>query len=120
MVQAQAALEGTIDAKKATPGQAFQVKLAEKVKFKNGSELPNGTLLMGHVATDDMQVNGMSKLALCIDKAQLKGGQVIPIKATIVGVYAPGSGPATPYPTVPGDQVQISWTIEPPRSINPM
>ena len=91
MVKAQAALQHTLDAKKATPGQAFEVKLAGKVHLKNGLTLPNGTVLTGQVATDDLNVNGMSKLALRIDKAQLKNGQDIPIKATIIGVFAPGA-----------------------------
>jgi hypothetical protein len=57
-----------------------------------------------------MRQNGESKLALCIDQAKLKNGKTVPVKATIVGIYAPGIGPATPYPVQPGDQVANDWT----------
>lgn len=110
MVSAQAALTQSIDAKKATPGQPIEARLAGKVRLKNGPVLPNGTVLMGKVARDDMQENGMSKLALCFDQAKLKDGQTVPVKATIIAVFGPGSGDASPYPSIPGNQVPVTWT----------
>jgi hypothetical protein len=109
MVSAHAALDSSIDAKKATAGQTFEARLANKVRLKNGPTLPAGTALVGKVGTDDMQMNGMSKLALRFTKAELKSGQIIPIKATIVGVYGPNSGAPTGYPVAAGDQVPSSW-----------
>jgi hypothetical protein len=109
MVSAQAALDHTLDSKKVTPGQAFDARLSSTVHLTNGSKLPSGTVLMGNVGTDDMQENGMSKLALRFTQAKLKSGQVIPIKATIVGIFGPDSGASVPYPQTPGDQVPVSW-----------
>lgn len=109
MVPAQAALDEAIDARKATPGEQFEATLAAKVHLKNGAVLPTGTKLVGQVAKDDMQMTGSSKLALCFTQAKLKNGTVMPIKATIVGIYGPNSGSAEPYPTTPGDQVPTSW-----------
>ena len=110
MVSAQAALTETIDTKKTRDGDPIEAKLAGKVRLKDGSVLPSGTMLLGKVSNDDMQVNGVSKLALRFDQAKLKTGQVIPIKATIVGVYGPGNFDATPYPTQAGEQVPTTWT----------
>jgi hypothetical protein len=109
MVHAQAALERVLDAKKATPGEQFEAKLASKVDLRNGPELPRGTVLVGKVGTDDMNVNGVSKLALRFTQAQLKDGQTVPIKATIVSVYGPDAGDFNPYSVAPGDQVPTSW-----------
>lgn len=110
MVPAQAALDKTLDAKSVKAGDQFEAKLTGKVHLKNGTELPSGTQLVGTVSTDDMQQNGQSKLALCINEAKLKDGKTVPVKATIVGVYGPGTGAPSPYPEMPGDQVTNEWT----------
>lgn len=110
MVPARAAINHTLDAKDARPGQEFQAKLPNKVHLKNGPELPAGTVLVGKVAQDDMQQSGKSKLALCINEAKLKDGKTIPVKATIVGVYGPGEGRSEAYPVAQGDQVPNTWT----------
>lgn len=109
MVRAQAALTQTIDAKDVKPGDTFAAKLAKKVRLKNGTELPAGTELIGKIGTDDMQQKGTSKLALCLDEARLKNGKTYPVKATIVGLFAPGAGPGETYPVAPGDQVHNDW-----------
>lgn len=110
MVRAQAVLDRTIDARDVKPGDKITAKLSGKVRLKNGTELPSGTELIGKIGTDDMQKNGTSKLALVLDQAETKDGKTIPLKTTIVGVYGPGVGPATPYPVAPGDQVTNDWT----------
>ena len=84
MVPAQVALKGTIDAKKAQPGTTFQTTLVAKVHLSNGTDLPAGTVLVGQIAADDMQTTGDTKLAMRFTAANLKNGQVVPIKATIV------------------------------------
>jgi hypothetical protein len=112
MVPAQAALVDNLDANKVQPGGQFKAKLSGKVRLRNGPELPSGTMLIGSVATDDMQVAGTSKLALRFSQAQLKNGQVIPIKATIVGVLpSESSNPEDGVtPGVGGDQAQTGWS----------
>jgi len=110
MVPAQAVLDRSIDANKVKPGEEITARLANKVHLKNGTELPSGTELIGEIGTDDMQQNGTSKLALCLDQAKLKNGNIIPLKATIVGIYGSGAGAPEPYPEVPGDQVANDWT----------
>lgn len=112
MVPARAALDRTLDAKKAQPGQSFQVKLANTVQLKDGQELPRGTTLMGKVGTDDMHETGRSKLVLCINEAKLKNGKTIPVKATIVGIYGPNQGDADTagYTVNAGDQEPNNWS----------
>jgi len=84
MVPAQVSLKSTIDAKKAQPGSTFQTTLVSKVHLANGTDLPAGTVLVGTIGTDDMQMTGDTKLAIRFTTANLKNGQSIPVKATIV------------------------------------
>lgn len=109
MRPAQAALDRTLDTRKDKPGEQFRAKLANKVQLKNGPELPAGTILEGTIGTDDMQQQGTSKMALCIDKAQLKNGTTVAVKATIIGIYGPGAGGTDLYPITYGDQVPNDW-----------
>jgi len=87
LVPASALLVDSLDAKKLEPGASFTAKLNTKVHLANGTELPAGTVLHGTVTSDDMNLQGTSKLALQFTTAQLKGGQSVPIKAAIVGLY---------------------------------
>ena len=103
MVPAQASLAQTIDASKVQQGDQIKATLSEKVKLKNGTELPRGTELTGQVTVDQMQNDGTYKLALVFTNAQLKNGTVIPIKATIMRVYPPESY----YPS--GDAINSAY-----------
>jgi hypothetical protein len=87
MVRAEAVLSKKLDARKVQAGEQFQATLSEKVRLKDGTELPRGTELIGTVAEDAMQTSGTSSLALKFTQADLKNGKVIPIKATIVSVF---------------------------------
>jgi hypothetical protein len=110
MVRALAELMRPLDAKKDQSGSAVQAKLVQKVTFTDGTELPKDTFLIGEVTVDDMQEQGVSKLALRFNQARLKNGTVVGIKATIVGFYGPGAGDSQIYPVEAGDQVPNSWT----------
>jgi hypothetical protein len=90
-VIAQATLVKPLDARKIQSSQQFQATLSDKVQLKNGPELPRGTILIGTMAAGDAQAGGTSKLVLRFTEARLKGGQVVPIKATIVGVFPANS-----------------------------
>lgn len=110
MVPARAFLTHKLDAKDAKPGTQFTAALSKTVHLKDGTELPRGTKLLGMVATDDMNMQGASKLALRITKAELNDGKTIPVKATIVGVYGPESETAEGYVISPGDEQSNDWT----------
>ena len=110
MVPAQVALKTTLDAKKLQPGATFNATLASKVHLANGPELPAGTVLVGQITDDDMQVAGTSKLAVRFTGAQLKNGQIVPIKATIVNVVNADDvvyDGTTPAPV----QASDNWTV---------
>lgn len=89
MVPAQVALVKALDSRKMHPGNQFKAVLNGTVHLKNGIELPHGTVLMGTVVTDKMQMKGTSRLALRFTEAKLKDGKTVPIKATIMGVAPP-------------------------------
>ncbi|MBW4040088.1 MAG: hypothetical protein HIU91_14725 [Acidobacteria bacterium] len=109
MVPARAVLDRDLDADKTKDGYEFNAKLAKKVQLDNGPELPEGTILVGKVVKDDMNESGASKLALRFTEARLKDGQVVPIKATIVGVFKDNGDDPNGYPVSPGDEVPNSW-----------
>lgn len=89
MVAAQATLEGALDARKDMVGSTFKAKLGSAVHLDNGTEIPKGSVLMGQVVDDDMNAGSNSKLALRFTQAALKDGTVVPVRATIVGMYPP-------------------------------
>jgi hypothetical protein len=110
MTRARAELMRPLDAKKDQSGSDVQAKLKQKVRLIDGTELPDGTILIGRVGVDDMQQQGMSKLALIFNQAQLKDGKTIPVKATIVSIFPPEMTNSEGYPVTAGDQVPNSWT----------
>jgi hypothetical protein len=104
MVQAQAQLDKTIDAKKAKQGDTVTAKLMTNVQVPNEQELPKNTVLEGHVdQVTASQNKSDSTVVVTFDKARLKGGQEVPIKATILAMAEPalasadaGGGGAAP------------------------
>jgi hypothetical protein len=104
MVRAQASLDTTLDAKKAKQGEAVKAKLQANVQIPNEEMLPKNTVLEGHV--DQVQPSehkSDSTVVVTFDKALLKGGKELPIKATILEVSEPalmqeaaGGAPAAP------------------------
>lgn len=87
MVPATVVFLSVLDSQKATSGTQVKVKLAGKVRLENGPVLPSGTILVGQVV-DDATQTGKVKIALRFTQADLKNGQIVPIKATIVNVAA--------------------------------
>ena len=85
-VFAQAQFTSTLDAKTLKPGANFTVKLDSRVHLANGTVLPAGTVLHGTVVDDDLNVAGDKKLALRFTSADVKGGQSISIRATMLGL----------------------------------
>jgi hypothetical protein len=90
MVQAQAQLDKTIDSKKAKQGDPVTAKLVANVQIPNEQELPKNTVLEGHVdQVTASQNKSDSTVVVTFDKAKLKGGQELPIKATILAMAEP-------------------------------
>lgn len=93
MVEVQAELQKTLDAKKDKQGAPVTAKLQNDVDIPNAQRLPKNTVLEGHV--DQTQVSpdkhGTSSLSVTFDKAKLKDGQELPIKATVVAISQPAN-----------------------------
>jgi hypothetical protein len=110
MVPAKAILSRTVDAKNDRPDSTVEARIRNKVTLSNGTVLPAGALLIGKVVQDDTQADaGKSELALLFNHARLKDGTVVPVKATIVGLYTPGSGDSG-NSVDPDDNMPNSWT----------
>jgi hypothetical protein len=110
---ARAVLVHTLDADEDHDGSGVQARLDQKVTLDNGTQLPRGTMLLGKVAKDDMQEQGLVKLAVRFDQARLKDGSTVPVRATIVGLYGPGSaGTDSTAAQQTGIQVPNDWTAK--------
>jgi hypothetical protein len=115
MAPARATLNHGLDAKKAKQGDAVTARLQDDVKIADAPELPKNTVLMGHV--DQVQASehkSDSVIQVTFDKAQLKDGQQVPIKATVIQIAPPvnammmgqnagggSSGAPMPSPSMP-------------------
>jgi hypothetical protein len=112
MVPAQAALKQSLDARKLAPGATFQAVLATKAELTSGPVLPAGTVLIGQVIEDGMTAGGPPRLALRFTTAQLKDGQTLPIRATIVDYQQPEDIDTESHPITPGQQLENFWTAQ--------
>lgn len=81
-------LESKLDSKSAKPGDSVVLKTTAKTVMANGTVIPKGSKIMGHVtgvqAHDDQSPNG--QVTLQFDQAQLKGGQTLPLLSTLQSV----------------------------------
>ncbi len=90
MVAARASLNKGIDAKKVKQGDAVTAKLQDDVKIPDAVELPKNTVLLGRVDQVQPSENkGDSQVQVTFDKAQLRNGQQLAIKATIMQIVPP-------------------------------
>jgi hypothetical protein len=90
LVQAQAELNKTIDAKKAKQGDPVTAKLVANVQIPGAQELPKNTVLEGHVdQVTPSEHKSDSTMVVTFDKAKLKDGQELPIKATVLAMAEP-------------------------------
>jgi len=90
LVGARASLSKGLDAKKAKQGDPVTAKLQDDVRIPDSVELPKNTVLVGHVdQVQPSQNKSDSTVQVTFDKAQLKNGQQIPIKATIMQIAPP-------------------------------
>lgn len=68
-------------------GQPVAAKLTTNVQA-GSIELPSGTMLTGTVGQTD-NANGTTTMSVVFNRAVLKSGRIIGIKATILGAYPP-------------------------------
>jgi hypothetical protein len=81
-------LEGKLDSKTARVGDRVVLKTTEKVQTSDGTVIPRGTRLVGHITqvqTNDAK-HAISQMGIAFDRAELKNGQSIAIHTLIRGV----------------------------------
>jgi hypothetical protein len=85
-----AVLSGSLDAKKAKPGDPVTAKTTEPTSTPDHGNLPKGTRLLGHVteAKAAGSGEGQSVLAFTFDRAVLKDGREVPIHSTVRALAA--------------------------------
>jgi hypothetical protein len=93
MQPVNAELVGKLDSKTAKAGDPVVAKTKEKVHTADGTEIPKGARLVGHVASAQAHdaEHADSSMSLVFDRAEWKGGQSIPIHSAIQSVSAPTS-----------------------------
>jgi hypothetical protein len=86
-------LQGKLDAKSARPGDQVVLKTTQKSMLADGTEIPKGTRLVGHVTEAQAHVKGHaeSQLGIVFDRAELKDGRSIPIHSAIESIAPPSA-----------------------------
>jgi len=95
-----AALNTSVDSKKAKSGEQITAHTTEAVKSTDGRTiLPKGTKLVGHVTQASARSNGQGEalLAIQFDKAVLKDGQEVPLNNVVIQAVAAPAHEASAY-----------------------
>jgi hypothetical protein len=84
-------LVSKLDTKTAKTGDDVVVQTKASVKTADGTEIPKGSKLVGHVVAVQSSASGQnSQVALILDHAQLDGGKSLPIQSQIQSIGAGG------------------------------
>lgn len=88
MSPVSAQLVGKLDSKSAKVGDQVVAKTTKTVRTADGTVIPKGTRLVGHVTSVEAHGKGNSdsSLSLAFDHADLKNGESIPIRSAIRSV----------------------------------
>ncbi len=88
-------LVSKLDSKTAKTGDSVVVQIKASVKTADGTEIPKGSKLVGHVlAAKPSAAGDNSQVALQFDHFELKGGQNLPVHSQIQSI-APAGGAAS-------------------------
>jgi hypothetical protein len=81
-------LENKLDSKTARVGDRVVLKTSQKIRTADGTVIPKGTRLIGHVTDAEAHnsAHAQSQLGLEFDRAELKNGQSVAIHSTIRSV----------------------------------
>jgi hypothetical protein len=81
-------LEGKLDSKTAKPGDRVVLKTDQKVQTSDGTVIPRGSRLVGHVTGVQAydKEHGFAQIGIAFDRAELKNGQRLAIYTLIRGV----------------------------------
>ena len=92
-------LVSKLDSKTAKTGDSVVVQTKASVKTADGTEIPKGSKLMGHVvAAQPSGAGENSQVALQFDHVELKGGQSVPVHSQIQSITPSGGAASTGGP----------------------
>jgi hypothetical protein len=93
-------LVSKLDSKTAKNGDSVVVQTKKGIKTPDGTEIPKGSKLVGHViAVRPSQSGQNSQMALVFDRVELKGGKAMPVHSQIQSISPPeGAASASGYP----------------------
>jgi hypothetical protein len=105
-----AALDKSIDAKRAKPGDAIVARVTFPVLAHGKVLIENGARILGHVtvASSRSKDSPNSQLGMVFDRATLKGGEELPLNLTVQAIGFEGP--------LPGEAVQPESNPFPPPS----
>jgi hypothetical protein len=89
----QAALEKSLDSKKAKPGDPVTARVTQSTENNGKILMPEGSKLEGHVTEASARAKGAanSSLSIVFDKAVLKHGETIPVSVSVQAMALPQS-----------------------------
>ena len=96
-------LTSKLDSKTAKAGDKIELKTTEKATMADGTVIPKGSKIMGHV-TEAQAYKANSdngRLTLQFDQAEIKSGQSMPIKSALQTVTPAGSSAADASAAMP-------------------
>jgi hypothetical protein len=88
----------TLDSSKLKEGDAFEVETAGSFKLPDGTLVPKGSKIAGHVVAAKARSKGDpdSELTLSFDKLDISGGKQLSLKGDVQAVYPPAEEPTGP------------------------
>jgi hypothetical protein len=106
MTSVQTELTSRLDSRNATVGQEVTAKTTQTAKLADGTTLPKGTKLVGHVT----QVRASNKdqpyavLSMTFDRAELKSGESVALRSVIRTVAPPANVAASAADSMMADE----------------
>jgi hypothetical protein len=88
----------TLDSSKLKIGDPFDVETAGTFKLADGTLVPKGSKLVGHVTASKARSKGDpdSQLTLAFEELSISGGKQLVMKGTVQAVYPPAEEPMAP------------------------
>ena len=97
LMSTNASLNQTLNSSQLSVGQRVTAHLTMKLRTSDGMLLPRNTQLLGKVSELRNGHGKRTGVALVFNRARLKDGRVIPIKATLLGAMPPNEEGSSDY-----------------------
>ncbi|HEY9127385.1 MAG TPA: hypothetical protein VIM62_09685 [Acidobacteriaceae bacterium] len=87
----QVELEQKLDSKTAKNGDSVTAQTRSAIKTADGTEIPKGSKLIGHVLAAQPANGQNSQVAIKFEQIQIKGGQSLPVQSQIESITPAGA-----------------------------